>query len=318
MINNSLLRSFQIISIVILVSSCGNPEKITYDETPTRGNVKISVDESYQPIIDTEIYTFESFYKYAKINVQYKPENDLFSDFFKDSVRAIITSRKLTKGEEEGLISHQIIPKTTKLAYDGLAFIINRENKDSLLRFDQIRAIFEGKVSKWQDINSTSKLGDITVVFDNIKSANVRMLNEKFKLGAKFPSFCQAVNTNSEVINFVEKNKDAIGVISVNWISDKDDSLSLSFLKRITVVALGSELDANGDGRFYRPYQGYIADGSYPFIREVYYISRESFAGLGTGFVSWLAGEKGQRIILKSGIVPATMPIRLISVKNKL
>jgi phosphate transport system substrate-binding protein len=45
--------------------------------------------------------------------------------------------------------------------------------------------------------------------------------------------------------------------------------------------------------------------------------SRESFTGLGSGFVSFVSGEKGQRIILKSGLVPATMPIRIIQVKNE-
>ena len=45
-------------------------------------------------------------------------------------------------------------------------------------------------------------------------------------------------------------------------------------------------------------------------------INRETFAGLGSGFISFVAGEKGQRIILKSGIVPAAMPIRLIQIKN--
>ncbi len=315
---NLVIQIFQVILTILIVISCGQPnDKVTYDETLTRGNIKIGVDQSYQPILDTEIFTFESIYEYAKINALYKPENELFGDFFNDSVRIIITSRKLTKAEEDGLVSNQIIPKTTRIAYDALAFIINKENPDSLFLYNQIRGIFEGKISNWKQIDPESKLGDMIVVFDNIKSANVRMLNERFNLGAKFPSYCQAVNQNDEVINYVEKNKNALGIISVNWISDTDDSLSLNFLDRINVVAIASELDANGDDLYYRPYQGYIAEGTYPFIREVYCINREWFRGLGTGFVQWLAGEKGQRIILKSGLVPSTMPVRLVSVKTK-
>jgi phosphate transport system substrate-binding protein len=65
------------------------------------------------------------------------------------------------------------------------------------------------------------------------------------------------------------------------------------------------------------PVQGSIYDKTYPFVREVYMNSRESFTGLGSGFVSFVSGEKGQRIILKSGLVPATMPIRIIQVKNE-
>lgn len=290
--------------------SCNQSVK-KLDETPTRGDIKISVDDSYRLLIDTEIYTFESFYKNAKIRAEYKPENDIFSDFFKDSVRLIITSRKLTNAEEDGLKSGNYIAKTTKVAYDAIAFIINNENSDTLLKYNSIKEIFEGKISKWSQIDNKSNLNNINVVFDNNKSSNARYIREKFELN-KFPSNCYSVNSNEDVISYVEKNKNALGIISVNWISDKHDSLSIDFLKRIKVVAISSELDTNGSGYYYRPYQGYIAQNSYPFIREVYMISRETFIGLGSGFINFVAGEKGQRIILKSGLVPATMPIRLI------
>jgi len=36
----------------------------------------------------------------------------------------------------------------------------------------------------------------------------------------------------------------------------------------------------------------------------------EGKSGLGTGFVSFVAGHKGQRIILKSGLAPQIVPAR--------
>jgi phosphate transport system substrate-binding protein len=83
----------------------------------------------------------------------------------------------------------------------------------------------------------------------------------------------------------------------------------------VNVLAISQEF-AN-DGSYYRPHQGFIADKSYPFIREVYMTSRETFAGLGSGFIQWATGEQGQRIVLKSGLVPATMPIRLVQVRTE-
>jgi phosphate transport system substrate-binding protein len=38
---------------------------------------------------------------------------------------------------------------------------------------------------------------------------------------------------------------------------------------------------------------------------------------LGTGFSSFVASDKGQRIILKSGLLPAVMPVRFIEVSNE-
>ncbi|MBI4646833.1 MAG: substrate-binding domain-containing protein [Bacteroidia bacterium] len=311
---NNIQLPIKFIFLLIIAGCYQGTDRL--DETPTRGNIKISVDESYQLLLDTEIYTFQSLYPYAKINAQYKPEYEIYTDFFNDSVRAIVTNRKLTKDEEDALKSNSIIPRTTLIAYDALALIINNKNPDTTMRFDQVQDIFTGKITVWKQINVQSPLTNIFVVFDNEKSGNVRYFQERFSIGVNFPSNFGAVKTNPEVINYVEKNINALGIISVNWISDKDDTLSLSFLKRIKVVAICSPLDADGSDYYYRPYQGYIAEKSYPFIREVYMISREHFSGLGSGFISFVASDPGQRIILKSGLVPAIAPVRLIQIKD--
>ncbi len=293
----------------VIISGCGqSSNQIT--ETPTTGNIKICVDESYQLLLDTQIYTFQSLYNFAKINPAYKPEVNVFKDFMNDSVRTIVATRKLTQNEEDVLKSKSIIPITTKIAYDALAFIINNNNHDSLLKYNQINDIFTGSLNQWKQINPKSNLQDLIVVFDNNNSGNVRYIKEKFKIKENFPSNCFAVKSNQEVINYVEKNENAIGIISVNWISDTDDSISINFMKRTKVVSIENP----SNGVFSKPYQGYIAEGSYPLIRDVYMICRETFAGLGSGFVQFVAGDQGQRIILKSGLVPATMPVRLVEV----
>ena len=88
----------------------------------------------------------------------------------------------------------------------------------------------------------------------------------------------------------------------------------MSFIKKINILAVSQQYI--NDGSYYRPYQGSIYDKSYPFVREIYLISRETFAGLGSGFINWACAEQGQRIVLKSGLVPATMPIRLVQIKH--
>ena len=88
----------------------------------------------------------------------------------------------------------------------------------------------------------------------------------------------------------------------------------MSFTKKVNIIAV-SQVFIN-DGSYYSPQHGFIYDKSYPFVREVYLINRETFAGLGSGFVNWACAEQGQRIVLKSGLVPATMPIRLVQIKH--
>jgi len=305
---------YSILGLLLIMSACGQMGKTATNETPTRGNIKISVDESFQPIIETEVYTFTHLYVNAKITPQYKPEYDVINDFMNDSVRTIVTSKKLSDYQIQYLRDTQIIARTTTYAYDALALVINKNNKDSLLTYNTVNNIFLGKVKKWKEINPKSKLGDIRMIFDNNKSGNIRYFKELFGIKDTLKGNFFAVNSNPEVINFVSRNPDAIGIVSVNWISDTDDSLSMSFINKVTRVAVSQQYI--NDGSFYRPDQGFIYDKSYPFVREVYLINRETFPGLGSGFINWACAEQGQRIVLKSGLVPATMPIRLVQVKK--
>jgi phosphate transport system substrate-binding protein len=303
-----------LIAAIVLIS-CNQTPNLKYNETATRGNIKIGVDESFRLLIDTEVFTFSALYKYANIKPLYKTEVEVLDDFMNDSVRTIVTAKLLNKNQVEYLKERSIIPKTDTIAMDAVAFIVNRKNTDSLIQINKLKQIFYGNVTNWNQITKGNNSGKIEVVFDNNKSANTRYFLEKLNL-KEFPKNCYSAKTNDEVINYVEKNQNAIGIISVNWISENTDSTSNNFLKRISVVGLTAEFDPEGR-QYYRPYPAYIKDESYPFIRKIYMITRETFTGLGSGFISFVKGEKGQRIILKAGLVPFTMPVRLVEMKNK-
>jgi phosphate transport system substrate-binding protein len=309
-----LVIGISLFGVIALLFSCKmTPKKFT-DETPTRGSIKIAVDDSYQLLTDAELFTFLSLYKDAQVAPVYLSGDSILKLFLDDSVRVIITSSKLTDNELAYLRGKAIIARTTKIAYDALAIIVNKSNKDQLIRYNTLKNIFTGKTTKWNQVNPQSKLEDIQIVFDSPGSNNVKYMMNKFGITGSLPSYCFSAAKNSEVINYVENHPEAIGVISVNWISDPRDSISHSFLSKINVVSVTSEYNSDGSD-FYSPHPAYIANQNYPFTREVYTINRESFAGLGTGFTSFVAGDAGQRIILKMGMLPATMPVRLVEVK---
>ena len=301
-------------SLLFLILSCSGGNNNSLNETPTRGSIRISVDESFQPLIDSEVFTFTHLYANAHIKPLYKPEYDVINDFMNDSVKVIVTSKKLSDYQIQYLRDTLVIARTTTYAWDALALVTNKLNRDTLIKYNSIKDIFLGKVGKWNEINPKSKLGGIRVIFDNTKSGNIRYFKELFEVKDSLSKNFYAVRNNAEVIDFVSKNPDALGIVSVNWISDKDDSLSMSFINKINIVAVSQQFF--NDGSYYRPYQGSIYDKSYPFVREIYCISRETFAGLGSGFINWACAEQGQRIVLKSGLVPATMPIRLVQIKH--
>ena len=112
------------------------------------------------------------------------------------------------------------------------------------------------------------------------------------------------------------KDKNAIGFVSLNWITDAADTANQSFVSTVRVVEVAPPDTSAAGGFFYKPYQSNLALQRYPFMRSIYAINTEGRIGLATGFAAFLAGEQGQRIALKSGLLPATMPIRLVRFSN--
>lgn len=293
--------------VPFLISACGTDFNKPYSDTPTSGKVKMAGDETLQPLMDAGKDTFMGLYRYATLNVEYKPESACFTDLLNDSVKVIMATRTLLPSEEAVFKSRNLIPVTTKVAIDALALIIHPDNPDSLLQMSQLKEILAGKIKAWKDLHPKSALGDLTFVFDHAGSSTVRFLKDSLMGGsANFPSYCYAAKNNAAVIDYVSANKNAIGVIGVNWISDKDDPKMLSFSKRIRVVWLSTIADPIYPNDYFGPFQAYLFTGEYPLKREVYMINREGRNGLGTGFASFMAGEQGQRIVRLSGLLPSS------------
>ena len=308
-----VLFTILLIGLGVLLGTCRERDKKgRILDNATSGSIRIAVDESLRPLFEAELDTFNGTYKYASVKASYVSEGEAVDALLKDSVRLAVITRKLTPEEANVLIRLNLFPHQTKVAKDAIALILNKTNPDSTLQFAQLKAIMEGKVTQWKELNSKSKLGPFEVVFDHPQSGIIRFLKDSVANVVKLPGDFYAVKSNKAVVEYVSKKPNAIGLIGVSWISDKDDATASEFLKTIRVASLSRDSDA------VQPYQAYIANREYPLRRDIFIISREARSGLGTGFSAFVAGDKGQRIVLKSGMVPATMPVRIVVVnKNK-
>jgi phosphate transport system substrate-binding protein len=298
---------------VLFMVSCSERDKSGKQlDTITSGTIKIAVDESLKPLIDAEIGAFEGTYRDAHIEATYMSESEAINAMLLDSFRLAIVTRKLTPNEQAVLDKVQIPGRQMVIAKDAIALILHNDNPDTTLTMQQIQEIFEGKTSIWKQISSGNKIGDIEVVFDNPTSGILRYLVDTLKNITAIPKNCFAVNSNEAVIDYVSKKKNAIGLIGVGWVSDAEDSTAHGFLKSIQVAGVAEVITPSTE--YYQPYQAYIAQKSYPLSREVVIISREARSGLGSGFLTYVASDKGQRVVLKAGLVPATMPVRIVEI----
>ena len=279
-------------------------------DTPTSGHVKIAVDESLRPLIEAEIATFEGLYTRADIEPFYLPEAEAIAALMEDSVKVAVVTRRYTQEEKDYFKNIKITPTERDVAISAIALIVHRDNPDTLIDMNQFRALMEGKISFWSELGSKNKAG-IEIVFDNPNSGLIRHIKDSVVQVDKLPPNVFAVHNNEAVIEHVSENKNALGLIGLEWISDKDDSTSNTFLNKIRVMSVAD------DSTHFKPYQAYLALKYYPLSRRVTILSREARSGLGSGFMAFVGSERGQRIVLKAGLLPATMPLRLVEIHSR-
>ena len=298
-----------LLSVMITLLACESHENpLAYQkDAHGRGTIDVYVEDSYRPLFETSIYTFQSLYPKATINPSYLPEGEIIKAFLNNKVKTICISRDFSKKEKAFLKTKNVEVHSDLIAYDAVALIIHPENQDTLISVDQLKNWISFNGATWKSNGKPVKL-----VFDKVNSANFNYLT-KLCGNKSLSSNVYALNSNEQVIEYVKRNKQALGIIGVNWISDQEDFEVMNFLDSVKVMHV-----SNHDGQeAFQPFAGTIWTKEYPLHREIWMINKGNRSGLNTGFVLFMIGEKGQLIIQKSELVPAKAPVRLIQLTTQ-
>jgi phosphate transport system substrate-binding protein len=288
--------------IIFLLAGCGSQNDLTPKDRFDSGTITISADESFKPVIDSQVQVYEAKYPNVRLKVQYKSEADCIKDLADDSVRMIIVTRRYTPGEKAFMLdSMKVSPEQLSLAYDAIAVIVHPAAKDSLFTMTELKEILQGKFKK-----------NLIPVFDGLNATStVRFIIDSVLRGDTLTRNALAAKSSEEVINYVSGHSNAVGFIGVSWIGDKDDEQQQSFLKKIKIAQLES---TDLPGKYIQPVQANIYSGRYPMIRELLYILKENHKnGLGHGFKNFMTGEKGQLIFRRAYLVPAHLQFNVRS-----
>ncbi|MDR1517814.1 MAG: substrate-binding domain-containing protein [Dysgonamonadaceae bacterium] len=332
-----------IIAAGVLLFSCKDKNRVKRTDTTTQGIGEVAVDECFAPILEEEINVFESLNREASVIPTYTSEARIYDLLLKDSIRLIVGTRDLNDNERQIIAERKQRVRKYRVAIDAIALITNKSNPDTLLTLEMLKSIATGKVTNWKSINPASKLDSIRVIFDSPNSSTIRFVKDSICDGAPIGKNLRAiapesetpdimrVTSNLEVIKYVAANPSALGFIGVNWLNNPSDSTNLSFINDINVISLSREAEAtpkNSCKPF--PYQMALelayrenkdpaqrGTGGYPLTRSIFAIITDYYGGLPTGFFNFVASDRGQRIILKSGLLPANRPMRLVQINAK-
>ena len=197
-----------------------------------------------------------------------------------------------------------VSPESMVVARDAISVIAHPESPDSMMTMEEIRDVLKGRFRK-----------NLIPVFDGVKATStVRFIIDSILRGDSLTSKAAAARTSEGVIDYVAQNPDVLGFIGVSWVGNPEDTAQLSFLKKVRMVSVQSTDNADW---FVKPSQANIYIKRYPMVRDLVYILKENYKGLGHGFADFLSGEIGQLIFRRAYLMPAKKnfgirPVRLV------
>ena len=288
---------FFLVCLLAGLSSCKSYKEKEKEltDTPYRGTIHVSADESYKPVVDELVQVYESSHPKTRIHVLYKPEAECFKDFAVDSIRMVIATRRFNEDEKSFMVdSLGVSPQSLIVARDAVAVIVNPAAQDSLFTMTDITNILKGRFKK-----------NLIPVFDGVKATStVRYVIDSVLNGDSLSSSAVAARSSEGVIDYVSKNPGVVGFIGISWIGNPEDEEQLSFLKKVSVAAI---ISTYSDGGYVKAYQQNIYTKSYPMVRDLVYTLKENYKGLGFGFAAFMSGEIGQLIFRRAYLVPQVL-----------
>lgn len=293
-----------LIVLFIFVLSCKDKlDSEENKETILTGEIDLFVDQTVQSMVQGQIDVFENQYK-AKIHLTAKSESEIVNDLLNGKTTMAVLTRRLTKEEENYFHNKKVIPRVSHFASDAVVFIRNKKNNDTLLDLDDVYNLLNGKSSNIKSL-----------VFENPNSSVVTYMNRWANVSNVKKENIYSLESTEDVFKFVASNVDAIGVIGLDAVTEPYPQWE-KMLADINVLAVKNVKTGSSNKMYYKPNQANLGKGLYPLKRSIYVLNYQGFAGLGTGFASFLVGDIGQRIVLKSDLLPITIPERNIIIRK--
>lgn len=192
-------------------------------------------------------------------------------------------SRFMKTNEFKSCVDKGVLPVASAIAYDGLAVIVNPQNKVSALTSAQIAGIYTGKISNWKELGGDD--AKIVVISRDTNSGTYETFNELILKKAPVCKDAEYVGSNGQARSRVNSTKYAVAYVGLGFADNTVKAVSV-------------------DGVLPSPQT--VSTGKYPIARPLYMFTN-GLPKMGStlfNFLTLYLSPEGREIISDLGFVP--------------
>ncbi len=191
----------------------------------------------------------------------------------------------LEKTSDIGMSSRELKEDEKKLneiviCYDGIALVVNPKNSITALSLQQVKDIFNGKISNWKELGWIDR--KIDAVTREEGSGTRGSFEELVMQKESIDDGIMVQDSNGSVKEVVATDPYAIGYVSLGLVD-----------KRVKAVII--------DGVF--PSINNIKEKKYKIVRPFLYLTNGTPGDASEKFIQYVLSNEGQNILKKEGLV---------------
>jgi phosphate transport system substrate-binding protein len=298
---------------LLALAGCTPQNSSKSEETQTSGSIVVMCEDVVAKMVRRESQSFMALYTKSSVAIDEGGSKAAIAALNEGRARIAVMNRPVTPAEDSIIRANGGRSKEYKIAYDGLAVIVNSRNSVKRLDFSQLEDIFSGKATSWRPLG-----GNIDKLVPVIPGPNMGHYEyfQKLVLGGRdYAAISYPCTTASQIVELVKSHPSAVGLVSMNVIFRDWDVWPP--VKESGIKAL--EIAQVKESGFFYPNQKTVYEGNYPLSHPVYmYVNdvlettySQGMSSLAHGFITYISSAEGQKIVAQQGFVPATMPVTI-------
>ncbi|HXX64748.1 MAG TPA: substrate-binding domain-containing protein [Bacteroidota bacterium] len=296
-----------VLCALVLLAGCGGQEPGSTQLT--KGSFRLGCDEAVLAVVDSEAGEFHRLYNDAQVVIDSGEARDIIARFAADSVRTIVTGRAFNAEERKALSDAKVSFQEYPFARTAVAVISHRDAPLTRMSVGELDTMFSGARTRWPGKSARM----IELALSGVNASATEIFRTIVLKSGGYDRAARVFSSSSKLIDYVSTTQGALGIVALNWLKGNED--------RVQVLALSSPAmrpdSTYAAGEFYSPAQAYVYLGYYPVTAPVIIYTREIERNVSVGFISFVTSVAGQKVVQNNGLVPATMPVRLVHLTSQ-
>lgn len=285
--------------LVLIALACGTCSSPSPPRKSPSAPLTLAGAEYLEPLLRAEILAFRDRYPDSdSIRVIANGSAEGMEQLVNGEVAMSLLLRELTDPEVEAAVQREGL-QAFPIAWDAVAVIVNPESPIQQISRTELAEVYAGRTTDWASLGWRAG-GEVIAMTVGPRLALYAYLQQALLDGGEYARTVYAPPTEEDIVETVATRRNAIGCVSrpfAERAGSRVRVLAVSQARGLPYVALHKET---------------LVTRSYPLLRTVSIATPSKPTETAGNFITFVSDIEGQRIAVRHGYAPATVPIRIV------